>query len=122
MLLMLAQIDPNRAVEVIADGGTRGLIWALCAAIVALSGALLWLGRRHVTTLDTNQKLLLDTHAAHAAALRALVEETTRALTSVTGSVEDILEGVGALQDASRVLQALSNEELTRATGRRSSR
>ncbi len=122
MLPMLAQIDPNRAVEAIADGGTRGLIWALCIAVAALVGALLWLGKRHVTSLDDNQKQILALHAAHATALTGLVKETTEALVSVTGSVEDILEGVGALQDASRVLQALSNEELARATSRRSSR
>lgn len=119
--MLPGQIDANRAVEVIADGGTRGLIWALCGAVCALAAALIWLGRRHVTSLAENQRLLLDISAAHATALRALVEDTTRALTSVTASVEDILEGVGALRDASRVLEALSNEEFARAT-RRSTR
>lgn len=115
-------IDPNRAVDLIADGGTRGLIWALCAAILALAACLAWIGRRHIIALDAHRTELSALHKAHADSLHALVRETTQALTSVTGSVEDIVEGVGALEDASRVLQALAAGELARTTTRKGAR
>jgi len=64
MLFLLGQVVQPPAE--ILDGGTRGLIYALVIAVMALSGALVWLSRRYFEAQSGYAKALAAKDRANA--------------------------------------------------------
>lgn len=111
---LFAQIQP--AIDHITDGGTRGLLWALCIAVVALTAAVCWLARRLLLAQEVAATTARDVATAHATALStaqsayaatilSISERMTSHVAAMTASTEAVLEVVAAMQDTASLLE-----------------
>ena len=100
----------------VAGGGTVGLLWALCIAIVALTGAVGWLVKRLLDRQDAYVTATAAATAAHAAELRtvnqaasdkihAMMERMTAGIAAMTSAAQALQGVLDAAQDTAKLLE-----------------
>lgn len=125
-LTLLGQLSPE-ALDRIAQGGTRGLIYALTGALVAVCLGGAWLLRQHLTTAQRFQEAMQATQAEHtrtlrevqtahareiltvqqasATALTALTERVTTTMGDMHGVARDLRDAVDSVAEMARTLE-----------------
>lgn len=112
---LFAQLNPD-AIGHIADGGTRGLLWALCIAILGLSASVVWLSRKLLAAQDAYSVVVREITVAHATALSqvhtasaatvlTISERMTTHVGALTSSTEAVLDVVSTMQDTAKLLE-----------------
>lgn len=125
-LVLLGQVSPE-AMDRIAQGGTRGLIYALTGALVAVCLGGAWLLRQHLGTAARFQESMQAVQAEHtrtlrevqtahareiltvqqssATALTALTERVTTTMGDIHGVARDLRDAVDSVAEMARTLE-----------------
>lgn len=125
-LVVLGQLSPE-ALDRIAQGGTRGLIYALTGALVAVCLGGAWLLRQHLSTAARFQESMQAVQAEHtrtlrevqsahareiltvqqasATALTALTERVTSTMGDIHGVARDLRDAVDSVAEMARTLE-----------------